>query len=932
MKAIRILLAILLFCGIAGALDAKSVNEILARQVALNAWTERVLHGNPGAPAPQVASVSLITMAGIPVCFVFNIQPEPAGFILISADDAVVPVLGFSASGFYDGNRPPAFDDYVHGLGSQVLEAIRMKAAPDTEVASEWQRYGSPAFHPAAVRDVGPLIQTHWNQGCFYNEYCPADATASSTCYHALTGCGATAMAQILRFWSYPAHGTGSYGYTHPVYGYLFADFSAATYNYSAMPVEITSSNTEVAELIYHCGVAQVMDYGPDGSSSDIEDIDDAFISYFDYSSALNWKERALYSSSAWESMLKTELDAGRPVFYFGNDGGTIGHAFICDGYQGSSYFHFNWGWSGTYDGYFYLSDLTPGSNEFTYNQHAIFNLEPNQLPGPAEMDFESVSDFSLSFPPWTVVDGDGSATYAITDHTFPHDGEAMAFIAFNPAQVSPSMSTDTEIQPHGGSRFGACFSATTPPNNDWFISPQVQLNTNGSFTFWVKSYTDTYGLEKYKVAVSTAGNNPSDFTVISGTTPLEAPTDWTQMTYSLSGYNNQAVYVAIQCVSSDAFIFMIDDLVVDAGSTGSLVADFSASQTTVNTGQTVNFTDLSSGNPTSWQWTFPGGTPATSTAQDPANIKYNTPGVYDVTLTVGNGSTTNTKIKYGYITVVQALPSQMSLDFESLADFAITFDPWTVADVDGSETYVITDHTFPHNGDPMAFIAFNPAQVDPSLSSDPEIQPHGGSRYGACFSAINGPNNDWLISPQMRLNSNGSFSLWVKSYTDTYGLEKYKVGVSTTGNSPANFTVISGTSPLEAPVDWTKKTFDLSAYQGQAIYIGIQCVSDDAFIFMIDDLSITSTTGIEEEDASGVTAFPNPARNDLNILFSDGAPGKCAGELFNALGAGVRSFTDTGHGREPFRMNVAGLPEGIYFLKLTYDSKTLIKKVIILE
>lgn len=932
MKITRTLAALFLIIGIGGRLVADPVDVATARQVALNAWTEHTSALMKGRSPAEVYSAITVAENGHPLYYVFNMTGDQ-GFIMISADDRVAPVLGFSVKGPYaETGHPPAFDAFMNGLRQQILLAIQGEDNVSGTVTAAWDRYRASAFTPVTLLSVGPLLQTTWDQGCYYNEFCPADANASGTCFHAVTGCGATAMAQIMKYWAYPVHGVGSFSYTHPVYGTLSADFYNATYNYSAMPASLVGSNTQVAQLIYHCGVAQVMDYGTEGSSSDIEDIDDAFRDYFLYNPSLEWKERALYPSGTWESMVKAELDASRPLLYFGNDGGAVGHAFVCDGYQGTNYFHFNWGWSGTYDGYFYLSNLAPGGNVFTDNQHAIFNLQPAQLPGAAQMDFESVSDFSLTFSPWTVNDVDGKPTYTITDHTFPHQGEAMAFIAFNPAQVSPSMSTDTEIQPHGGLRFGACFATTTPTNNDWFISPAVQLDNGGSFTMWVKSYTDTYGLEEYKVAVSTTGTNPADFTVISGPSALTAPTDWTKMTFDLSDYNNETVYVAVQCVSNDRFIFMIDDLEVDPGTTGSLIADFTANNTTIGQGQSVNFTDQSVGNPTSWQWTFQGGTPYTSDVQNPSNIVYNNPGLYDVTLTVSDGSTSNTKIKHGYIYVNQSLPSQMTMTFESLTDFTTIFDPWTTVDVNQGETYLINGITFPGQGYPMAWICFNPSTTDPPMTD--VMQAHGGSKLGASFASVPpwNPNNKWLITPRMYMGVNGKLDIWVKSHTVEYGFEEYNIGVSTTDNQPGSFTILNGIHAEKAPVSWTLRSYSLSDYAGEEVYIGIQCVSNDAFIFMIDDLSITSTVGMDEQAAASLMVWPNPARDRVLLQFKDNAPESYSGELHNTIGMKVRAFTAEGNGFAPYQVDVSGLAEGVYFLKIAYGSTTFIKKIIILE
>lgn len=185
------------------------------------------------------------------------------------------------------------------------------------------------------------------------------------------------------------------------------------------------------------------------------------------------------------------------------------------------------------------------------------------------------------------------------------------------------------------------------------------------------------------------------------------------------------------------------------------------------------------------------------------------------------------------------------SIDFESETAWTFDFTPWTVNDVDGLPTYGFTNVTFPNNYEPMAYIVFNPATTDPPMTDDPEIQPHGGAQFGACMASVPSGgvgNDDWFISDQIEIGTDAgspSFTFWAKSYTDEYGLERFNVCVSTTGNDPGDFTVISGTTYLEAPIVWTEYVFDLTAYAGQAIYVAIQCVSYDAFVFMIDDLVI---------------------------------------------------------------------------------------------
>ncbi len=175
--------------------------------------------------------------------------------------------------------------------------------------------------------------------------------------------------------------------------------------------------------------------------------------------------------------------------------------------------------------------------------------------------DFEMYADFTLDLSPWILNDVDGSTTYGFTGIAFPNSGAAMAFIAFNSLATDPPMD---ENLAYSGDKFAACFAATTPPNNDWMITPKLMIDEGDVFNFMAKSYTDEYGLERFKVAVSTTGTNPEDFTVISEGEYVEAPADaYGMFEYDLAAYAGQEIHIAINCVSNDAFIFMVDDVYV---------------------------------------------------------------------------------------------------------------------------------------------------------------------------------------------------------------------------------------------------------------------------------------------------------------------------------------------------------------------------------
>lgn len=188
---------------------------------------------------------------------------------------------------------------------------------------------------------------------------------------------------------------------------------------------------------------------------------------------------------------------------------------------------------------------------------------------------------------------------------------------------------------------------------------------------------------------------------------------------------------------------------------------------------------------------------------------------------------------------------------FESYDDFIIDFPPWTLHDLDGMITWGIDGIQFPNQFSPKSFIVFTPESTVPPFNH-PEIAPRTGRKIAACFAANGAANNDWLISPRLCAGSNTSVSFYVKSFTSQYGLERYRVAVSTTGTDPGDFSYISGGSYLLAPVEWTQKTYDLNAYNGRNIYIGIQCVSNNAFIFMVDDF-VFNTTVVNSDTISGM-------------------------------------------------------------------------------
>ena len=335
--------------------------------------------------------------------YVFSMDSD-GGFIIVSADDVATPVLGYSEDGSYDAGNPN-LSYWLDCLAQEIAQGIENNIPQSAEIKAKWDAYlnGSTSTLRASTAVVNPLVQTRWDQADPYNALCPSGT---------VTGCVATAMAQIMKYWNYPEMGTGSHSYTDPTYGTQSANFDT-TYNWANMtniysPLSTQDQNSAVATLMYHCGVSVDMAYataGEGGSGAYSEDVVTALAKYFKYDAGVNIIYRSFYSSADWVNIIKTELEESRPVLYSGQGTGG-GHAFVCDGYDSNNLFHFNWGWSGSSDGYFELSALNPwslgiggGAGGFNSYQTIIIGIKPNENSPLLSL---TVSSISASVPSLT--------------------------------------------------------------------------------------------------------------------------------------------------------------------------------------------------------------------------------------------------------------------------------------------------------------------------------------------------------------------------------------------------------------------------------------------------------------------------------------------------------------------------------------------------
>lgn len=330
----------------------------------------------------------------------FYVFGKGKSFVIVSAEDNATPVLGYSLNNaFKADNMPSNVSGFLDEYSKQITYIRTNNLTASKELATNWNNLINnikTSRSTERTTSVSPLLSTTWDQSPYYNADCPYDAGAGANC---VTGCVATATAQVMKYWNWPTTGTGFFSYTSSSYGTLSSSFASHTYDWSAMPASVSSSCPSVALLMSDVGISVAMNYTPTESSAYVISsysaitncAEYALKTYFNYDASLNGQLRSSYSDATWISMLEADLDASRPVIYFGSGSGG-GHCFVFDGYDNSSStttFHVNWGWSGYADGYFTIDALDPapggtggGSYHFDDDQGAIFGVKPGSGGG----------------------------------------------------------------------------------------------------------------------------------------------------------------------------------------------------------------------------------------------------------------------------------------------------------------------------------------------------------------------------------------------------------------------------------------------------------------------------------------------------------------------------------------------------------------------
>lgn len=340
------------------------------------------------------------TFSDSPCIYLFE-DINRADFYLLTADDNFPPLLGYSDNGRFDAdNIPPAFSDLIAYYTAQI--DYFQQNGHVAEISSP-----SPGELAGKYSPIAPLIKSKWDQFEPYNNKCPTVGGV-----HCATGCVAVAMAQVMNYYRYPEYGNGSVSYTSPTINQkLTLNLASDTFDWDNMLDEYVAGKYDavqgeaVANLMKACGYAVHMDYGLDGSGAFNTDIPDCLRKKFRYDDGVSLINRENFSIEDWEGIIYSNLKDGCPVIYAGKPGNNSGHCFVCDGYDGNGYFHFNWGWSGYCDGYFLTDILNPTSSETVklneeYNafQVAVVGIKPpeKKTESPLEIILEGNIEASV--------------------------------------------------------------------------------------------------------------------------------------------------------------------------------------------------------------------------------------------------------------------------------------------------------------------------------------------------------------------------------------------------------------------------------------------------------------------------------------------------------------------------------------------------------
>ena len=382
MKGLCLLL--ILFITASLYIDAAPVDVATANKVAENFFrndpankfkSANVFSNLKFVKGRQTISGNIGNMSGV---YIFKNQTG-SGFVITSSDKSMPPILGYSYENNIDPNNlPPQLLDMINRWSNDSVRSV-ISAKNGYKNSNEWKKLLSdnqPTFISNRSASIEPLVKTKWGQGQFYNDLCPIFYSGN----RAPAGCVAIAIAQILKYWSFPDYGSGELNYDD-IYGtQISVNFGQTKYNWANMPESLSAPNNDMATLCLHTGAAVLTNYESSGSGASTTKVPDGLMNYFNFSniklfsSFTNTPTGTITHIADYINIIENELIGNRPVIFGGNNG-SVGHAYICDGVQ-DNLFHLNFGWNGYADGYYNME------TELEYNKYLwlVYNIMPSGI------------------------------------------------------------------------------------------------------------------------------------------------------------------------------------------------------------------------------------------------------------------------------------------------------------------------------------------------------------------------------------------------------------------------------------------------------------------------------------------------------------------------------------------------------------------------
>ena len=367
----RTFLLTLLLMMMASTVSAESISENQARKIAIDFMSQHAIA--PTGLKMVQKSPTMNASTGKMAYYVFN---ATRGYVIVAGDDRVPAVLGYSDQGTFDhDNVPEALQELLDGYAAQI-EAIAQGA--------------TPVKMRSSGHAISPLVKSSWSQNAPYNTMLPILSNGNQ----AVAGCVATAMAQVMYHWKWPARPTTTIPeYTTQNLGIYMPALEPVDFNWEAMQDTYLDNDTEsdgakaAAQLTLYCAQSVKMNFLYTTSGANTTLIPAAMASYFGYKASAHCEYRENFTTQGWADLLYSELNEGRPVIYSGSKKSS-GHAFICDGYNGEGMFHINWGWNGMSNGYYVLEVLNPDAQGtgsaseaygYIYKQYIVAGIEPGE-------------------------------------------------------------------------------------------------------------------------------------------------------------------------------------------------------------------------------------------------------------------------------------------------------------------------------------------------------------------------------------------------------------------------------------------------------------------------------------------------------------------------------------------------------------------------